>query len=225
MEPMQHQCIDSETLADYLEGRLANQALEQVEFHLSECDRCLEDMLMARRALFERPADCMQAVPSAVTQRAVDLVVQTTKGSWWDALMGRWKAFSLEWTRMLHKIGFTPPGALAPVRGRKTQLSDDRVLLTQAFSALDAEIEIEKIDAAKANLNVSVSGPAADRAPVRITLVRKEREVASYLVDPGTASFESVPSGRYTLAFTQNGKNIGQYDFSILTDDDGGLDA
>ena len=212
---MQKQCLNSEIIADYLEGRLGSQGRESVEVHLAQCRSCLEDVIVARQVFHQRSADCMKAVPPAVTQRAVAGLDGTNGGTLWDLLSARLKAFFLEGSRLLHGIGYPFPDALAPVRGSKVKVSDDLVLLAQSFAGLDTEIEIEKIDSCQANVKVTIFGTDAEPFPVRVSLVKNEREVASYLVGRQAAFFDALPFGHYALVYTRNGANLGKYDFTI----------
>jgi hypothetical protein len=222
---MQQQCLTSETIADYLEGRLSDRQRDRVEDHLARCDACLDVMLTAREVFHRRSADCMQVVPQAVTRRAIGGMERCAGGTWRDALMGRFKALSLEFTRLLHSMGYTGRDALAPVRGNKVNLSEDLVLLAHSFTGLDTEIEIEKIDTRSANVTVNIFGTDTRIDPVRVSLVRDQREVASYLVRRRAAFFDAVPFGRYALVYTRNGANLGKYDFSIKETPYGGKDA
>lgn len=222
---MQHDCLANEIIADYLEGRLDARRRETVETHLSQCAACLDDVLTARRVFRRRSAECMRAVPPAVTQRAIDELQHYAEGSWWDSLMGRVKALSLQGTRWLHRIGYPFHDALAPVRGNTVKVSDGLVLLAQSFSGLDTEIEIEKLDARQASVKVSVFGTDTKDQPVRVSLVENEREIASYLVGRQAAFFDAVPFGHYTLIYTRNGANLGKYDFAIKETAHGRKDA
>ena len=172
-----------------MEGRLETRDRESVEAHLSACRYCLDDVLTARKVFHQRSADCIKAVPPAVTQRAIAELGRTGAGTRWDALMGRLKALSLEGTRLLHRIGYPFPDALAPVRGNKVKVSDDLVLLRQSFAGLDTEIEIEKIESCRAHVKVSISETDVKALPIRVSLVKNDREIASYLVGPAGCFF------------------------------------
>lgn len=105
--------------------------------------------------------------------------------------------------------------ALAPIRGNKTLVADDLVLLRKTFPDLETEISIEKVDRLLANVSVTIRKANPEKAPIRVSLMADDREVASYLVDKGEAHFESVTFGHYALAFTTNGTLIGRYLFQI----------
>ena len=218
-------CLASETLADFMEGRLDGQAHSRAEYHLSTCNRCLEALLTTRKVYCQRSSGGWIAVPPEVTQRTLSMLDHLQDGGWWDLLMGRIKALSLEWSRMLHRMGYPMQGALTPVRGKRVTLSEDAVLLSHAFKGLAAEVEIDRIDSQLANIQVSISCSDEEIVPLRVSLVRSEREVASYLIGQSATLFESVPFGRYSLVYTHNGACIGEYDFTIKWADDGDLYA
>jgi hypothetical protein len=222
MEAMQrHRCINSETLADYLEGRLRGPERERVEQHLSECVRCIEELMLVRQVVNQQFNDRLHAVPPAVTQRAITQINRNLRDSWWGRLIGRINTLPLEWSRLMHRFGYPLYGGLAPVRGRQVAIGEDVVLLSHSFPGIDAEVEIEKIDMQRANIRVVVFFTEADTIPLRVSLVHHKREVASYLIDKSAAFFESVPFGPYTLVYTQKGANIGQCTFTIKSTADG----
>jgi hypothetical protein len=169
--------------------------------------------------------DSIIAVPSAVTQGAVTRIGRIRTGGFLDSLVGCFRVWTLEWSRFLNRLNFPLTGGLVPVRGGKVRLADDIVMFSRSFAGLDTEIEIEKLDSRQANVKVSVCGAVLENSQVRISLVRSDREVASYLTGRESVFFEFIPFGRYTLAFTQHGANIGQFNFNILATDDGGPNA
>ncbi len=218
---MKQHCIKEERIVDYLKGRLSQHECQILESHLSNCNRCLEAVRTADLIFRQGSGYNAEQVPSAVMHQAIENIGQLKEGNWWDRLMGRLKALSLEWTRLLSRVGFDSPMALAPVRGNKVKIADDLIILDKSFANLDTEIEIEKINQEQANVQVSIFDACANEPPVRVTLVRNKREVASYLASKHAAFFESVPFGRYQLVFTRKGAPIGQYDFRIKETADG----
>lgn len=216
------ECLDNETVADYLEGRLQGQTRDRIETHFSKCSQCLETLVVTHQVYRVGSNEYVKAVPPAVTQRPVSEIDRIETGGWLDLLMSRFKAWTLGWSRLLNRFSFPLTRALVSVRCNKIRPADDIIMCSKSFAGLDAEIELERLDSRQANVKVSVSGAMVENFQVRISLLRNEREIASYLVDRESVYFESIPFGRYTLAFTQNGTNIGQFDFNIRMADDGG---
>ena len=212
---MKTMCLSDEYLTDYLEGRLSPKQRRQVEFHLSLCDQCLEYLNICRRIGSAAFNIKTSIAPTALSKRVIAGISYLDKGSPLDRLAGRTRAIFLQWQRFLEQnggLGFTP---LAPIRGNKTQLADDLVLLQKTFSDLETEISIEKVDRQLANVTVTIQKANPDKSPVRVGLMAEDREVASYLMDKDAAQFESVKFGHYALVFTFNSTLIGRYFFQI----------
>ena len=209
-------CVSDEHLTDYLEGRLPPRQRRQVERHLSLCDQCLEYVHICRRIGLVLSVNQAAIAPTAATKRILGGLDRLDGGNLLDKLTGRVKALSLQWQRFLEqnnsRLSFA---ALAPIRGNKTQVADDLVLVQKAFADLEAEISVEKVDHRLANVGVAILKANPEKAPVRVSLMDEDREVASYLMDQGDAHFEAVAFGHYALMFTRNSTLIGHYSFQI----------
>ncbi len=48
---MKTDCIDEMRMAEYMEGRLADGEVHELESHLSGCDECMEELILAKRLL------------------------------------------------------------------------------------------------------------------------------------------------------------------------------
>jgi hypothetical protein len=208
-------CLTDEHLTDYLEGRLSPRQRRQVERHLSLCDQCLEYVHICRRIGSSLSINQAAIAPTAATKRVLAGLDRLNEGSLLDKLKGRGKALSLQWRRFLEQNGKLNFAALAPIRGNKTLVADDLVLLHKTFPDLETEISIEKVDRQLANVSVVVRKANPKKTPVRVSLMAEDREVASYLMDTGDAHFESVAFGHYALMFTHHSTLIGTYSFQI----------
>ena len=69
---MKMTCPDEERLLDYLEGRLSEEDRSRVEEHLSDCERCLEALVVTNGLLRSRDRFELEAVPPEVTEAAVN---------------------------------------------------------------------------------------------------------------------------------------------------------
>jgi hypothetical protein len=217
---MTRTCISDERLADYLEGRLSSTERGQIEDHLSFCEHCLDTVQIYQRLVpehFGRP----EIVPPTAVKQALCRLDRLDSGSLMDALSGRIRSLILKWKEYVNAKGMGGHAVLEPIRGSKTLVANDLVVLNKTFSDLETEISIEKIDPRLAIVSVTISKVNPEKTPVRVSLMTEQREVASYLVGSGDAYFERVPFGHYTLRFTSNGALIGQYAFQLKeTDDD-----
>jgi len=203
-------CPDEERVADYLEGRLSAEDKEAMDAHLSECELCLEELVIAGKAI--RDAAALPAVPSGVTEGAVRLVVGRTTGITKKGVKESIAAcaekisdffrYSIPW-RWQH----------ATIRSSRTAAAPDLVIVRKVFKEIEAEIEIEKTGQDKAHIRVKAGG--RDKNGIRVTLKKGEREISSQLLSGGYALFEDIPFGRYEIVFSTNGSELGTYTFEI----------
>ena len=212
---MKTMCLTDEHLTDYLEGRLSPRQRRQIERHLSLCDQCVEYVHICRRIGSALSINQAAMAPTAATKRVLAGLDRLDEGSLLDKLTGRVKALSLQWRRFLEQNSKLSFAALTPIRGNKTLVADDLVLLHKTFSDLETEISIEKVDHQLANVSVAIHKANPEKVPVRVSLMAEDREVASYLMDTGYAHFESVTFGHYALMFAHNSTLIGHYSFQI----------
>jgi hypothetical protein len=212
---MKTMCLSDEHMTDYLEGRLAPMQRRQVERHLSLCEDCLEYVHMTSQINKAFSISTAAIAPTELTRRVVGNLDRLDRGSLLDRLARRARALFLQWQRVFEQNGTLGFTNLAPIRGNKTLVADDLVLLRQTFPDLKTEISVEKIDRRLANVSVAILKANPEKTPIRVSLLSDDREVASYLMDADGASFESVAFGHYSLVFTHNGTSIGRYSFNI----------
>ena len=220
---MKTPCPDEEMLADYLEGRLFDGERHEIDEHLSGCDICLEDLMVARSLVRGGDSLELDPVPSQVTQAAVSLV--NSQGSIWPGSLRERLNRSIKGLhlRLSGLFSPTPWGEwrLAPIRGSKKVVSRDLISLRKAFKGIDVEIEIEKTGESKALIRVKLPKNNSLGKRIRVTLKRGEREISSHLLDGGYALFEDIPFGHYGLTFARDGVMLGTYFFEIKESSNG----
>lgn len=211
-------CPDEERLVDYLEGRLSNEDSSQIEEHLSNCDTCLEGLVVTNGLVRGRVSWEFDPVPTRVTDGAVRLVASQRALSY-DSLIEKLRRSIRDLGSGISELLRLKPWArwqLAPIRGSKTVASEDFVCLRVPFKETETEIEIEKTGASKAHIRVKVHEPSKERrAAVRVTLKGGKREIASYLLDGTYVLFEYIPFGHYSITLAENGVELGTYLFEI----------
>ena len=104
---------------------------------------------------------------------------------------------------------------LLSVRSVKRKIVENLVCLRVPFKDIEAEIEIEKTGKAKARIRVILPEAKKTEKPVRITLKKKEREIASYLLDWDFILFENIPFGHYSISLIEDDVKVGEYFFEI----------
>jgi len=171
--------------------------------------------------LFRRKSQGMQSslakfdpVSEEVTKKAIKAVQESRQRSLPEELSRFINKTKVELNRLMHQTLPIQGFSLAPVRGKRTVVSDDLICIKKSFSGFDAEIEIEKTGESKARIEVMVKGRVADN-PIRVSLFRSERELFSYLTNGTNALFEDIPFAEYVLTFTRDGSKIGEYLFEI----------
>jgi anti-sigma factor RsiW len=65
---MNRSCPDEEMFSDYIEGRLNDNDRSKIEEHLSECDTCLQEIVMANDLIRGAGNIKTDPVPAAVTR-------------------------------------------------------------------------------------------------------------------------------------------------------------
>ena len=212
---MKTKCNTEEVLAGYVEDRLSDKERAKVEHHLAFCDTCLQEVVVARKIIRDSEFFEADTVPDDVTKRAIEAIRVIRGNSMLDGI-------SIYLNLLLSKCIDTlillwpwqTPG-LAPVRGSKTVIAKDLILLKKSFSDLDVEIEIEKRDQDKTSIRVMLLRDNAPKKPLRVTLFKMGREVASFPLNGSAKLFEEIPFGHYVLIFTRKGIKAGEYSFEI----------
>ena len=222
---MKTACINDEHLTDYLEGRLSLKHRRKIETHLADCEHCIEDIEVYQNVMSISSNDKLSIVPPDSVKRIIKRLDYVEKGNLIDEITIRIKSLSFQWQRFLAIKGLTGSPTLEPIRGNKTIISDDLVILNKSFSDLETEISIEKIDNKLANVSVSISKVNPEKIPIRVSLISEKREVASYLMGTGEETFESLQFGHYILSFSYNSVLIGKYSFHLRESGNGSKDT
>ena len=212
---MHKKCTEEEVLLDYLQGRLSKRQRLAVEQHLAGCDACLEEAVVMRQLSQSDRLHDLDPVPERVTRRAIEAARAMKNDSLFERVSGYVRLMVSRWSNALTESWSWKRPSLAPVRGTKTVVAEDLILLKKSFSDLDVEIEIEKTDQDKASILVKLSRDGLPAKLLRVTLFKNGREVSSCLFTAVTALFEDIAFGHYTLVFSRDGESIGEYPFEI----------
>ena len=219
---MKTMCPQEELMADYLEDRLSKNKRIGVESHLSDCHRCLDEMIIFHGNSPNPGNFETDTAPQHVTNAAVTLVEQLASHRRTSFMQRSIRLFKTIYLRisdyikliMYHKDGF------ASVRGSKGVDTSDFYRVRKMFKEMVTEIEIEKAGSQIASIRVSLINGSGNEPDIRVTLRNSgRREIASYIITPKFVVFENIPFGHYSLAFIQNGRKIGTYRFEIKESD------
>jgi hypothetical protein len=214
---MKTTCPDEETLVDYLEGRLSDHKRTGLEDHLSGCDACLEEIIVAGKFDRVEKEIMFDPVPAGVTQAAFDMI-NSPSGTSSDLIIERVKR-SIEGLRAWLSDFLSPVlwrgWRLASIRGSGKEVFKDLVRLRKTFGEIAMDIEIEKKGENRALIRVRPADDMSHKEDVRVTLKKGNREISSGLLNRGYVLFEDIPFGHYSVTSSRDGVFLGEYLFKI----------
>lgn len=204
--------LDEEAWVCFLEGRLSAEDGERIKTHLISCEACAEVLVTAARL---KPAP-VKALPKELVERAKNLVVSQEKLSAVEIIiMLKEKALEILSTTGDVLVGeeFVP----APVlRSRRIKEFKDEVTILKDFKDIRVEVKIENKLSRSFDLIVFVKDKQTHRVikDLRVTLLKDDLELESYLTASDKVIFEHMLAGRYTVEIS----NVEDKIASVLLD-------
>jgi len=187
---------DEESLACFIDGKLSSQEKEVLTAHLMNCDSCAQNVAIQASLKLED-----KEVPQELVERMKDLVSYKDISSILEIAL-RLKEKTLE---ILNTTGDVLVGqeliAIPILRSRRIQDFKDEVIIVKDFKDIRVEIKIEN----KGDRSFGLSVMAKERdtqkiiKDLRVTLLKDDLELESYLNDLGSVTFEHVLLGKYTV--------------------------
>lgn len=195
-------CPDEESLAAFVEQKLPESEYGVLCAHLLACETCRD---MATVALGETPAGVR--VPVEVMRRVIELF--PAEKSAWEVVV----RFASDFVEVLKNSGartqYFAPAAAGARSGSVSKAN--LVACSRNVSGIDTELEIERLDGEMGELKVNFrEGGGIPSPPVRVTLKKDGKELASYLAAKGAAVFERVPLGMYNISISRKGVSLGE---------------
>jgi len=188
---------DEETLACFLEGKLSEQDAERLKGHLLSCDTCAEQLAFNLKLKEAEAKD----VPQELLERAKNLITQEEGASLLEiALILKEKA--VEIINTTGDVLFGQELVPAPVlRTRQIKDFKDEVTILKDFKDIRVEAKIENKGQQAFNLTIAVREKGTQKLikDLRVSLLRDDTELESYLSDSGKVIFEHVLLGKYTV--------------------------
>jgi len=188
---------DDEAWACFFEDRLTQEESERIKEHLISCDTCAEVFSVAVR--LGPPGK--ERVPQKLLQRAKNLFAPEDKVSVIEIILklGE-KALEILSTTGDVLVGeeFVP----APVlRSRRIKEFKDEVTILKDFKDIRVEVKIENKGAHSFDLIVFVKDKQTHSIikDLRVTLLKEDLELESYLSTCEKVIFEHVSAGKYTV--------------------------
>jgi hypothetical protein len=188
---------DEEDIACFLEGRLTKEENDKIKEHLIICDRCAEAVSIQLRL---KTAETKE-LPAELMARVKNLVIPEDKTSVLEILL-RIKERMLEVVNTTGDVLVGNELVPAPVlRSRKIKDFKDEITILRDFKDIRVEVKIENKQGRTFNLTVAIKEKETQKVikDLRVTLLKEEREMESYLADSGKVTFENVLLGKYIV--------------------------
>lgn len=188
---------DEESIACFSEGKLSSADAQQLKRHLLSCERCAE--VLAVYAGLEPSGELK--VPEDLISKAKNLKAQEIKTPIFEIFL-RLKENLLELLNTNADVLLGQELVPAPVlRSRKVTEFKDEITIMKDFEDIRVEVKIEKKNAAAFSLMVLVKEKQTSRLikDLRVTLLKEDLELESYLTDSGKVIFEHVLLGKYSV--------------------------
>jgi hypothetical protein len=183
--PAERRHLDTRTILDYLEGRLAARDQTRVETHLAgTCSRCRERFHEAARLLDTMRADRATAVPESMRSRALRLFEGRRVPV--SPVSSTWRLARLVFDSLVEPLPAPVRRAVGEARWLRFDLDEER---------LEVEVEPESAEA------VTIRGrlTAAEPALYRIEVESAGESLAVWPDADGGFALERVPRGAATV--------------------------
>lgn len=195
--PLAKEHPDEEDMVCFLENRLSAEESERIKIHLINCRDCSQKV--AAGIKLETVPD--QDVPQDLLKRVKDLVAGETKISFLEIIL-RLKEKALEILSTTGDVLVGQELVPAPVlRSRNIKDFQDVVTILKDFQDIRVEAKIENKGSQAFSLSIVVKEKATQEVmrDLRVTLIRDDLELESYLSGTGRVTFEHVLIGKYTV--------------------------
>ena len=188
---------DAETFACLLENKLSQEEEEAVKQHLLICDSCAEVFSLQLKL----KTDQLQEVPLGLIAQAKDLVRAASEVSFLEIFL-KLKEKALEVINTTGDVLVGQELVPAPLlRSRQIKDFKDEVIILKDFQDLRVEVKIEGLGMQAFNVSVCVKEKSSQRIikDLRVTLIKDDLELESFIADTGKVIFEHVLIGKYTV--------------------------
>jgi len=206
---------DEEALACFLEGRLSDKENEQIKAHIVSCDDCSRALAVQLRMgeieIKDIPEELLKGIKDLA---AISIAIPILE------IILRLKEKVME---ILNTTGDVLVGqelVPAPVlRSRQIKDFKDEVTILKDFQDIRVEAKIENKQGQAFSLSVTVKEKDSQKImkDLRVTLIKDDVELESYLTDSGKVTFEHVLLGKYTVEIANIENKIASVILDIKT--------
>ncbi|HEX2911964.1 MAG TPA: zf-HC2 domain-containing protein [Chloroflexia bacterium] len=195
-------CLDFETILDYLQHTLPEQDVARVEQHLKECGDCHQRLEESWLLVADLREDAALQVPKEVHKRAVALfrpVRQARRRTGQETFAGlkKFVAQLVMDTRL--KPGLSLP-AMAGLRLSPVANNSYQLLYSMDDGRIEVDLDIHQVSSdGRFNLIGQVTGVEAKECLAELVALEKEVTLENTPDETFTFAFENIERGGYAL--------------------------
>jgi hypothetical protein len=197
---------DEETFACFLDGRLDPQESQQVKLHLINCDSCCENIAVQ---LNLKPIEDRQ-IPSEILEKIKGLVKHQEKCLVMEIFL-KIKENAMELINTTGDVLVDMELVPAPVlRSRSIKDFKEEVTILKDFNDVRVEVKIESRKTKDFNVLIVVKKRETQGLlkDLRVTLLKDDVELESYLTDSGLVTFEHISLGKYSVEISSSDNKL-----------------
>jgi len=189
---------DEESMACFLQGSLSQKEASSLKRHLTACEVCAEIFSAAHLKL---EAAKELEVPEGLILRVKKMAMGENKEPVLEILL-KLKAGVFELIKTSGDVLVGQELVPAPIlRSRKIKDFKDEITILKDFEKIRVELRLENKGLAMFAVHVLVKEKKSARPvkDLRVTLLRQDLELESYITDSGRVIFDNVQLGKYTV--------------------------
>ncbi len=219
VKPIGH-CLSEEDIACFIDDKIKEAEREKLCIHILSCRKCADNLRdhflviksMKEKGLLETPTGLIESAQSLVDvevgQNILDIVLNFKE-----------RAIELVRTTGEVLIGqqLIPVPALRS-SGKDRELQNE-IKVVKTFGDILTEVDIEKKRSDLANIVIRVTKKVTNKKAegLRISLVKDNRELESFLVEEGKVKFEEIEPNNYRILITEDDRKLGFVNISMKT--------
>jgi hypothetical protein len=200
-------CPDEEALVYFSEGRLSGMQMRRIQAHVAVCGRCAESIAVYKKI----DAHDEHAVPPDLIEKVKTMLPRAQRLALLDVLVAIREEVLVLLGANAEVMSAKEIAPLPVLRGRGITEFKEELVLVKELAGIKITLYIEKRDRGRLRVKVVL----ADRknrkflTGLRISLFKDNAELESYAVRSGTAIFEGLSLGIYTLVILRKRENVG----------------
>lgn len=197
---------DEESLACFAENKLSGKDKEIVQKHLISCNICAEYVSVQLKIQPHLSLD----LPLPLEEKIKNMVIRGSKENLFEIFL-KLKDKALEIIQTSGDVLVGQELIPAPVlRSRQINEFKEEISILKDIQQLRVLAKIQNKNSKKFSLAITVKDKLSQKTykNLRITLIKDEIELESYMTDSGSSFFENIPPGDYLVEVSREGQKI-----------------